>query len=147
MRFVALDIGEVRVGVAVCDQLEIAAFPVCTVRRVGNLKRDVAALAAVIAEQEADAVVCGLPLSLDGEIGPQAQRVQGFMKAMERATGLKTVYWDESLTSVDAHDVLIAQGVSRARRRELVDQMAAVLILDGYLEHRRMTAAPRDAIV
>ncbi|BDI32980.1 putative pre-16S rRNA nuclease [Capsulimonas corticalis] len=147
MRFVALDVGEVRIGVAVCDQLEIAAFPVCTLRRVGNLKRDVAALAAIIAEQEADAVVSGLPLSLDGEVGPQAQRVQGFVQALERACGLKTVYWDESMTSVDAHEVLIAQGVSRARRRELVDQMAAVLILDSYLEHRRRTSAPRDAIV
>ena len=147
LRLVALDIGEVRIGVAVCDQLEIAAFPVCTLRRVGSLKRDVEALAAVIAEQEADAVVAGLPLSLDGEVGPQAQRIQGFMKAMERATGLKTVWWDESLTSVDAHEILIAQGVSRARRRDLVDQMAAVLILDGYLEHRRRTSAPRDAIL
>jgi putative Holliday junction resolvase len=132
MRFVALDVGEVRI--------------VGTLRRVGSLKRDVAAMAALIAEQEADAVVVGLPLSLDGEIGPQAQRVQGFARALKQTVPLPQVFWDESLTSVEADELMIAQGVSRARRRENIDQMAAALILENYLAHRRAKGAPRDAL-
>lgn len=142
----ALDIGEVRIGVAVCDVLETAAFPIGTLRRVGRLKQDVAATAALIAEQEADAVVIGLPLSLDGNIGPQAQRVQGFAKALKQAADLPQVFWDESLSSVEADELMIAQGVSRVKRRENIDQMAAALILESYLNHRRALGASRDAL-
>ena len=146
MRFAALDIGDVRIGIAVCDVLETAAFPVATLRRVGSLKRDVEALAAIIAEQEADAVVIGLPLSLDGDIGPQAVKVQGFARALERAVSLPQVFWDESLSSVEADQVMIARGVSRMKRREQIDQVAAALILESYLEHRRVTSAARDSL-
>ena len=68
MRLLGLDVGDVRIGVAVCDSLEIAAFPVGVVKRVGSLKRDVAAVAALATEQEAEGIVVGLPLSLDGEV-------------------------------------------------------------------------------
>ena len=146
MRLLALDIGEVRIGVAVCDGLEIAAFPVATLRRAGSLKRDVAAVAQVVAEQEADAVVVGLPLSLDGEVGPQARRVQGFAAALRRAVAVPLVFWDESLSSVEADERMIAQGISRARRRDRIDQEAAALILESYLAHRRAAGAPRDAL-
>ena len=74
MRLLGLDVGDVKIGVAVCDSLEIAAFPVGLVRRAGSLKRDVAAVAALAAEQEAEGVVIGLPLSLDGEIGRRRKR-------------------------------------------------------------------------
>lgn len=146
MRLVAFDVGEARVGVAVCDVLETAAFPVGTLHRTRSLKRDIEAAAALVAEQEADAVVVGLPLSLDGGVGPQAQRVQGYARALARACGVPVVFWDESLSSVDANDLMIAHGVSRAKRRERVDQMAAALILESYLAHRRQTGAPRDAL-
>lgn len=147
MRLLSLDIGDVRIGVAVCDGLEIAAFPVGTIRRVGSLKRDVAAVANLAAEQEAEGIVAGLPLSLDGEVGPQAQKTQGFAQALARSVDIPVVLWDESLSSVEANDLMIGQGVSRAKRRTLIDQMAAVLILESYLEHRRLTNAPRDAVV
>ena len=146
MRLLALDIGEVRIGVAVCDTLEIAAFPIGTVQRVGNLKRDVTAVADIAMEQEAEAIVAGLPLSLNGEIGPQAKRIQGFVQALKRAVNLPIVYWDESLTSVDAEEIMLAQGASRAKRRAMIDQMAAVLLLDSYLTHRRNTNAPRESL-
>jgi putative Holliday junction resolvase len=146
MRFAALDIGDVRIGVAVCDVLETAAFPVGTLRRVGSLKRDVAATALLLAEQEADAVVVGLPLSLDGTAGPQAQKVQGFARALGRAIGIAVVFWDESLSSVEADELMVAHGVSRAKRRAQIDQMAAALILESYLAHRRRLGAPRDAL-
>jgi putative Holliday junction resolvase len=146
MRVAALDIGEVRIGIAVCDYLETAAFPVGVLQRAGSLKRDIATVAAAIAEQEADAVLVGLPLSLDGEVGPQARRVQGFAKALERAVDLPIVYWDESLSSVEADELMIAQGVSRRKRRARIDQAAAALILESYLDHRRQIGATRDAL-
>jgi len=146
MRLLGLDVGDVRIGVAVCDSLEIAAFPVGLVRRVGSLKRDVAAIAVLATEQEAEGIVVGLPLSLDGEIGPQAQKTQGFAKALANILPMPVLLWDESLSSVEAEELLIAQGVSRAKRREKIDQTAAALILDSYLAHRRATNAPRDAL-
>ena len=91
-------------------------------------------------------MVVGLPLSLDGEVGPQAQRVQGFARALERFVGVPVAFWDESLSSVEADALMIAQGVSRAKRRERIDQTAAALILESYLAHRRQTGAPRDAL-
>ena len=147
MRLLGLDIGKVRIGVAVCDSLEIAAFPVGLVRRVGSLKRDVAAVAALAVEQEAEGIIVGLPLSLNGEVGPQAQRTQGFAKALANALPMPIVFWDESLSSVEAEEILIAQGMSRAKRRDKIDQTAAAIILESYLAHRRMTNAPRDTLV
>lgn len=146
MRLLGLDVGDVRIGVAVCDSLEIAAFPVGLVRRVGSLKRDVAAVAALATEQEAEGIVVGLPLSLHGEVGPQAQKTQGFARALANVLPMPVVLWDESLSSVEAEELLIAQGVSRAKRREKIDQTAAALILESYLAHRRATNAPRDAL-
>jgi len=146
MRLLGLDVGDVRIGIAVCDSLEIAAFPVGVVRRVGSLKRDVVAVVAVATEQEAEGVVIGLPLSLNGDLGPQAQKTQGFAKALANVLPMPVVLWDESLSSVEAEEILIAQGVSRAKRRERIDQTAAALILESYLAHRRATNAPRDAL-
>ena len=147
MRLLGLDVGDVRIGIAVCDSLEIAAFPVGVVRRVGSLKRDVAAVAALATEQEAEGVVIGLPLSLNGDVGPQAQKTQGFAKVLANVFPMPVVLWDESLSSVEAEELLIAQGVSRAKRRERIDQTAAALILESYLAHRRATNAPRDALM
>ena len=146
MRLLALDVGDVRIGVAVCDSLEMAAFPVGVVRRVGSLKRDIASVGALAVEQEAEGIVVGLPLSLDGEVGPQAQKTQGFAKALANLLPIPIVLWDESLSSVEAEDLLIAQGVSRAKRRERIDQTAAALILESYLAHRRLTQAPRESL-
>ena len=146
MRLLGLDIGDVRIGVAVCDSLEIAAFPVGVVRRVGSLKRDVAAVAALAVEQEAEGVVVGLPLSLNGDVGPQAVKTQGFARALANSLFVPIVFWDESLSSVEAEEILIAQGVSRAKRRGKIDQTAAALILESYLQHRRSTNAPRDTL-
>ena len=104
-------------------------------------------MAALATEQEAEGIVVGLPLSLDGEIGPQAEKTQGFARALANLLPVPVVLWDESLSSVEANEILIAQGVSRAKRRERIDQTAAAVILESYLAHRRATSAPRDSLV
>jgi putative Holliday junction resolvase len=147
MRLLALDVGDVRIGVAVCDPLEFASYPLTTVTRVGSLKRDVCAIAGLVAEQEVDAVIVGLPLSLNGEVGPQAQKVQGFARALANSLAVPIAFWDESLSSVEAEERLIALGISREKRRTRIDQTAAAVILESYLDHRRRTGAPRDALV
>lgn len=146
MRLAALDVGDVRIGIAVCDPLEIAAFPIGTVTRMGSLKRDTAAVAALLAEQEADAVIVGLPLSIDGGVGPQAQKTQGFARALAKLLPVPVIFWDESLSSVEANDQMIRLGLSRQKRRAQIDSRAAAVILESYLEHRRLTNAPRDAL-
>lgn len=144
MRILALDVGDVRTGLAICDELEIGAYPLATLKRQGSLKRDVAAVQQMIAEQGADVVLVGIPTSLDGSEGPQAQKVRVFANALKRAIAIPLIPWDESLTSVEAEERMIAMDFSREKRRALRDQYAAVILLESYLEHRRMIQARRD---
>ena len=137
MRCVALDVGEVRVGVAGCDSLEISCAPITTYVRKGGLKRDIAGVVSLIAPLGAECIVIGLPLSLDGNVGSQAERILGFAKALRLKLDIPVVMWDESLTSVEAHERMEQLGYSRERRRSNVDQVAASLILESYLRHRR----------
>jgi putative Holliday junction resolvase len=147
MRFLALDIGDVRVGYALCDSLEIAAYPAGVFRRSGSLRADIEAVLSLASEHEAEAVLIGLPLSLDGEAGPQAVKTQGFARRLANKAAVPVVLWDESLTSVEADEMMRAHGLSHARRRAKIDQQAAALILESYLAHRRRIGAPGDAIV
>ena len=145
MRILGLDVGDVRIGVAVSDDLEIGAYPIVTYTRVGSLRKDVAALSLVAAEQEADMIVVGLPTSLDGGEGPQAKKTRVFAETLAHAVSVPLALWDESLTSVDAEERMLALDFSRAKRRSVRDQWAAVLILESYMEHRRLTGARRDS--
>jgi len=143
MRILALDVGDVRIGIAVSDELEMGAYPVSTYVRQGSLKRDVSAIASIAAEQEADCILVGLPLSIDGGEGKQAQRTRVFGTALSRAMAVTPlVYHDESLTSVEAEEQLISLDYSRAKRRSVLDQWAAKILLDSYLDARRAAARP-----
>ncbi len=146
MKIIALDVGNVRIGVAISDELEMGAYPLMTYTRVGSLKRDVAAIQAVVAEQEADAILVGLPVSLDGGEGLQAQKTRVFGDALARVVRLPMAYWDESMTSVDAEEQLIALDYSRQKRKAVLDQWAAKILLQSYLEHRKDSNASRDAL-
>jgi len=144
MRILALDVGDVRTGIAVSDELEIGAYPLGTLKRLGSLKRDVAAVQHVISEQQAEAVVVGIPTSLDGGEGPQAKKVRVFANALKKAIAVPVVPWDESLTSVEAEERMVAMDFSREKRRALRDQYAAVILLESYLEYRKIMNARRD---
>jgi len=132
MRVAALDVGDVRIGVAVSDELGITANGIGVVKRVGG-RRDLEALAEMLAPYRPERLVVGLPLSLDGREGPQAVKVRTFAARAAEHLGVPLDFWDERLTTVEAERVLLEGDVSRRRRRDLVDKVAATIILQGWL--------------
>ena len=128
-----LDVGSKTVGVAVSDELGFSAHPVKTVRRT-NLRADLHELARLISEQEVVRLIVGLPLNMNGSEGPRAGESRKLGEALAAQTKLPVVYWDERLTSVAAEKSLIEADVSRKKRKEVIDQVAACLILQGWLD-------------
>ena len=131
-----LDVGDVRIGAAISDELGFAAHPLCTITRK-NRKTDLAAICDLINAHQVDAVVIGLPLMLSGEIGIQAEKVQKFANRLKQEARIPIHLWDERLTTVEAEDILRDAGKPRNKRRQVIDQVAAVLILDEYLNDVR----------
>ena len=131
-RIVCLDIGDVRIGVAVSDPTGALASPVEVVRRVG-WGPDVRKIREICDRYETDRVLSGLPLNMDGSEGFQAEKVRAFCEQLEKA-GLRVAFQDERLSTVSAEEALIEGGVSRAGRRQVVDKVAAAVILQQYLE-------------
>jgi len=133
-----LDVGSKTIGVAISDELAIAAHPVTTVSRRGTVP-DAATVAALAAEREVSEVVVGWPLELSGRVGPRARRVQVFIDALRAAlpAGSAIHTWDERFSTVAVERVLIDADLSRRRRREVVDRQAAAYILQGWLDARR----------
>lgn len=132
-RTLGLDVGDKRIGVAVSDPLGWTAQPLTVIHRSGTAK-DVAALQEATEGIEVDRVVAGLPLQLDGREGTQAARVRRFCQALTEATGLEVIYQDERLTTVQSERLLTSAGVSRERRKGVLDKMAAALILQSWLD-------------
>lgn len=136
MVIVALDIGEVRIGVAVSDELELIATPRAMIRRkttAGALD----AIAQEIARAEAQLVVVGLPVSFDGQLHAQARATQAFAEKLRRRLSIPLTFADETLSSVRAEERLRQAGVRPERLRERIDSEAAAVILEDVLEQRR----------
>lgn len=135
MRLMSLDVGTKTVGVAVSDELGITAQPLQTYRRQ-NVRADEKALVALMREQDVGLLVVGLPLNMNGTEGERAVASRKLGDALAEATGVTVQYWDERLTTVAANRSLLEADVSRSKRRDVVDQVAAVLILQGFLDSR-----------
>ncbi|MGI6296666.1 MAG: Holliday junction resolvase RuvX [Armatimonadota bacterium] len=133
-RIVALDVGDARIGVAATDELGLAAHPISTIHRSVSIKRDLRVVEELLTELDASKVVVGLPLLASGEEGPQAEKVRDFYNRLARRLKIPAVLFDESYSTVEAEDLLLQADVSRAKRREVIDQMAAVIILNSYIE-------------
>jgi len=140
MRVLGLDVGDRRIGVALSDETGTLASPLPTLERVGP-RQDLKAVAALARAHGAREIVVGLPRTLAGEIGPQAEKVQAFAQALRPVAQVPVTFWDERLTTVMAERALIEGEVSRRRRKGLVDQVAAVLILQSWLDARPRAAA------
>lgn len=135
MRSLGLDVGDVRIGIALSDETRTLASGLPTYARVGP-RKDVKAIKALVREREAGEVVVGLPRNLAGEIGPQAEKVLAFVEDLRAALPVPIVTWDERFTTAMAQRAMIEGGLSRRARKESVDQVSAVLILQSYLDAR-----------
>lgn len=136
MRIMGLDYGTKTVGVAVSDPLGITAQAVETVERKAEnkLRQTLARIEALAKEYEVEKFVVGLPKHMNNDIGERAQRALEFGQMLQRRTGIEVVMWDERLTTVSAERTLMEAGVRRENRKQVIDQIAAVFILQGYLD-------------
>lgn len=134
-RKVALDVGDVRIGVAVSDMLGITANPRETyVRKGKTFEDDINYFVKYAKEEDADAFVIGLPMNMDGTEGPRAEVTREFGDALKEASGLQVIYVDERLTTVSAERMLIGADVRREKRKQVIDKVAATIILQSYLD-------------
>jgi putative Holliday junction resolvase len=134
MRVLGLDVGSHTIGLAVSDPLGWTAQGLSTWRRKGDLPADLQEIERIVKQYEIDSIVIGLPKNLNGELGPAAEGVQGFGSLLAERLGIEVVYWDERLTTVAAEKVLLNGDVSRRKRKKVIDKLAAVLILQNYLD-------------
>ena len=142
MRALGVDLGSRRIGVALSDSGGTLATPYETVERSGDVALDHRRLLALADEAEVECLVVGLPLSLDGGLGPAAEAVLSEVDELKRATSLPVETYDERLTTVTAHDLLRQAGRKGKARRKVVDQTAAAVILQAWLDGRTSDRHP-----
>jgi len=139
-RIMGLDFGAMTCGVAISDELHITAQGIETIRRTheNKLRKTLARIEELIMQYDVDKIVLGLPKKLDGSEGERAEKSRAFKEDLERRTGLEVVLWDERLTTVEAHRALDEAGMSLEKKNEVVDKIAAVIILRSYLDYLSM---------
>ena len=137
MKIMAVDLGLARTGVAISDPREMLASPVGTLEE-WDLDRLAQRIAALAAEQKAELLVVGHPRNMDGSRGESARRAEGFAKQLGELTGLPTELWDERMTTVSAIGYLNQTDVRGKKRKQVVDTVAATIILQDFLDSRRL---------
>ena len=137
MRIMGLDYGTVTVGVAISDALKITAQGIETIRRKeeNKLRRTLARIEELVKAYEVDTIVVGLPKNMNNTIGERANKSVEFADMVRRRTGVEVVMWDERLTTVTAHNAMLEADISRKKRYDVVDKVAAVIILQNYLDY------------
>lgn len=138
MRIMGLDYGSKTVGVAISDPLGITAQGIEIIRREkeSKLRQTLARIEALIKDYEVESIVLGFPKNMNNTIGDRAEKSLAFKEMLEKRTGLDVVMWDERLTTVEANRTLMEGKVRREDRKQYVDMLAAVYILQGYLDSR-----------
>ena len=132
-RVLALDLGKRRIGLAISDELGITAQGLETLQRT-TIRADLARLARLAEERNVSLILMGHPLHMSGRESPQADYTREFAARLEGATGLPTKFWDERMTTVQAERVLKQSGISIGKRAKAVDRLAAVILLESYLD-------------
>lgn len=133
MRILGLDVGERTIGVAISDPLGYTAQGITTIRRK-NLKIDIAELKKICDEYSVETILMGLPKNMNGTIGPSGEKAIELSKTLEEELHVPVKLWDERLTTVAAHKAMLEADLSRAKRKKIVDKIAAIYILQGYLD-------------
>lgn len=137
MRVLALDIGSKRIGVAVSDELGFTAQALKTLESRGHIN-DIKSVVELVKNLSVTEIVVGMPYNMDGSEGPQAKKALELMDELAQATSVPVFSWDERMTTMAAERMLIEADLSRAKRRKVVDRVAATLILQGYLDSKRV---------
>lgn len=137
MRILGLDIGSKTIGVAISDPLGWTAQGITTIRRTKK-ENDLEEVKKICEEYSVETIVIGLPKNMNGSIGESGERVLEFSNQIKDYTGLKVEMWDERLTTVAAHKAMIEADLSRNKRKKIVDKIAAIYILQGYLDRLSM---------
>lgn len=136
MKIFAVDYGDARTGLAHCDKFESIASPVGTVFE-WNVNKCLAKVADAIKADGAELIVVGLPVNMDGTQGERAQKCRDFADKLRELTGVETVMWDERVTTVQAIGILNETNVRGKKRKEVIDTVAATLILESYMDYRK----------
>ena len=134
MRLMGLDIGDATIGIAVSDLLGLTAQGITTVRRHG-IEKDLIAMAELVKEYEVEAFVAGMPFNMNGSRGPSVDKIEALCEIFKEEFGLPVFFQDERLSTVSAHRMLIQGDVNRKKRKQVVDKVAAVFILQTYLDN------------
>lgn len=135
MVILSVDYGDMRTGIAVCDRMEMLASPV-TVITQSYAPKVIAEIEKIISQYKPEMIVVGLPKNMDGTLGERAEKCKTFADELSQKTGIKTVMWDERLTTVSAHRALNVTNVRGKKRKEVVDAVSAVMILESFLASR-----------
>ena len=140
-RTLGLDMGDVRIGVALSDPTGLLASPLDTIK-VKTREQAIQRIVELISDYQVGQVVAGLPISLNGHIGPQAQKVRDFISALEARLTVPVVMWDESYSTVEADEMMREAGTRKSRRKDLRDAAAAAVILQQYLDSQKSPPHP-----
>lgn len=135
MRLMGLDVGTKTIGIALSDEAGITAQPVTTLKR-SSIKKDLEELLRLAGDRQVRGFVVGMPINMDGTEGPRSKSVQKFVELLKEKTGLPVYTWDERFSTIAVTRVLVEGDLSRKRRKEVVDKMAAAYILQGFLDSR-----------
>ncbi len=136
MRILGIDYGDSRIGVAVSDPMGWTAQGLETVKSKESLKKAIARILEIIKQYDIKDIVIGYPLNMNGTAGPRTERTEAFIKKLLELDDFNIVKWDERLTTVSAHRTMNELGVKASNKKNIVDTMSAVLILQGYLDRR-----------
>ena len=132
-RILGLDLGSKNIGIALSDPLKITSQGLTTLKRISRAK-DLSQLRELVREHDVREGVVGLPLNMDGSLGPQAEKVTREAERLRSELGIPVILWDERLTTVEAERTLLQADVSRSKRKKVIDKLAAQIILQGYLD-------------
>lgn len=135
-RYIGLDVGDRTIGIAISDPFLLTAQSLMTIKRKSKIE-DIEIINDIIKEKEVSKIIVGLPKNMNNTIGPQAKKVKTFVKELKKHTDLDIEYIDERLTTISATRVLIEQNVSRKKRKDVIDSVAATYILQTYLDMGR----------
>ena len=143
MRFMGLDVGKARIGVAVSDETGLIARGIATLHRT-SAKKDFETLARLVEENQVGQVVVGNPLNMDGTVGTQSLHMHRFAERLRSAASVEVSLWDERLSSFAAEQLLIERGRHWSKRKQELDKLAAIVILQGFLDHQNSSSSAEE---